>query len=189
MLNRSRATTGSIFATIWLQCNTGYSRREWIFEWTEDWTNKQPIIQAINRANLSQFASTGRTNAMPRNAPDPTTKKTQRSPKKSKPKVTPQPAIALTDELRRRFLELDTPRHPDDDPCPACGGAVGFGKVPMGKSRIRYVCVPCVITLQLHLYMPDRMQWRMLRLPALRWYLTHPERSTLHLTICEHKAS
>lgn len=126
---------------------------------------------------------------MPQTASHPTTKKTQRKPNKAKPKITPGPPIPMTDDLRRRFEELNQPRHPDDDACPVCGGAIGMGKVKLGTSNVRYVCVPCVLTLQQHRYTPDRMEWRMLRLPALRWYLTHPDRQTLHLTISEQQAS
>lgn len=113
--------------------------------------------------------------------PTTTTLKATRRPRKSKSKITPEPSIALTEDLRRRFEELNQPRHPDDDACPACGGAVGMGKMPMGISRVRFVCVPCILTLMQHRYTPDRMQWLFLRLPALRWYLSHPRRTTLHL--------
>jgi hypothetical protein len=58
-----------------------------------------------------------------------------------------------------------------------------MGKVPMATNNVRYVCVPCVLTLRQHLYSPEKMQWLMLRLSALRWYLSHPDRATLHLNL------
>jgi hypothetical protein len=106
--------------------------------------------------------------------------------KKTIPDPTRLPPIPLTDELRRRFEELSRPMEAEQT-CGVCG----WGRdVPKVTKRSRLICVVCNVMLgrmsptereTVLRFGVDRETWAVRRLPYYRAWLSHPQRSTLHL--------
>lgn len=133
---------------------------------------------ALPRVHNSLYQlSTGRTQestqTMPKTVTQNATKKSQPRSKKPKPKLTPYPVVALTDEMRTRFAEL-AHRGVIDDVCPACQSAVGLPKM-LRDGKTQYICAPCHLTLYYHKWTPCLLEWRTRRLPVYRLNIAHPE--------------
>ena len=90
---------------------------------------------------------------------------------RKRPKLDPtrRPPLELTDDLKRRYMELDTPTDTSMS-CIACGYGIGIRKKRTAKGHL--VCLPCVATLKTHPYANDRFVWQQRRLTAFRDYLT-----------------